>query len=194
MVGYQADFAPFMVDEDGPCGLVIDRLVPLLTAQGVRASWVALALTEQLPALESGDVDMLAGLGVTAERAEQLVFGPALVRTGGALFRLTGAADGAYRIATPSSGPLRLAVTEAFPESEVELVQDYPAALNAVVEGSAAAAALNFHVGWEVAERLHPGGFVAPEEPFAPVDLAPAALAGHECAGLLARLAAASSP
>ncbi len=187
-IGYQADFSPFMFDDGGPRGLVVDRLSPLIALETAEVQWVPLTLTAQLDALRSGEVDVLAALGVTAVREEELVFGPNLVRTGGALFRMRGASGPPRRIATPSAGPLSIAAGEAFAPAEVMLVADYPAALDAVVDGSADAAALNVHVGEEIARRHHPRRFAAPDQPFASLALAPATLRDTAGAALLQRL------
>ena len=163
-----------MADDEGPRGIVIDSLVARLAALDWAPDWVPLQLDDQIPTLLSGDVDMLAGLGVTAERQEQVVFGAPLVETGGALFRLVDDRSELLRIATPSSGPLVRHTSAAYPDIRVVEVDDYPAALAAVLDGEVEAAALNLHVGAEFAERHHPGYFDLPRHAFAPVALAPA--------------------
>lgn len=173
-VGYQADFPPFMAGDDAPEGLVIDALRERVDALDWTLEWVPLALPEQIPALMENRVDMLAALGVTQERSEQVVFGSPLVQTGGAMFRLVGDRSEVLRIATPATGPLLRSTAESYPAARVVAVDDYPAALAAVFDGEVEAAALNIHVGAEFAERHHPGCFEHPRYPFAPVDLAPA--------------------
>ena len=183
-IGYQADFPPFMQEGDPPAGLVIDALdsgVDALRRAGVDVGWVPLTLAGQMPALADGRVDMLAGLAVTAERRHSLVFGKPLVRTGGALFVARGtSASLVRRIVTPASGPLRAPVSTRFPDCELVDAEDYPDALSRVVEGRAAAAALNLHVGSALAEREFAGLFELPRELFAALDLAPAYPPNHD--------------
>ncbi len=191
-IGYQVDFPPFMQVGDPPTGLLIDALSPgveALQGTGVIVDWVPLTLADQVPALTAGRVDLLAGLGVTAERARAIVFGETLVRTGGALFvrRAAGSppSPGANpnpvrRIVTPSSGPLREPTRAAFPDCGLLDADDYPDALAQVLAGRADAAALNRHVGMAVAERQYPGQFELPQEPFAVIELAPAYAPDHD--------------
>ena len=181
-IGYQIDFPPFMHEADPPVGLVIDALGPgvdVLRGAGAQVDWVPLTLANQLGALTEGRVDLLAGLGVTAERARTLVFGKSLVRTGGALFVRRGT-DRVRRIVTPTSGPLREPVRTAFPDCALVDADDYPDALSQVVGGHADAAALNLHVGSVLAEREHAGLLELPQVLFTVVELAPAYARGHD--------------
>jgi len=181
-IGYQADFPPFMFQQDGPAGLVIDALASAvvdLGEAGAEIAWMALALDHQQQALIDGEVDLLAGLGVTPDRARDVVFGEALVRTGGALFRRQGASS-LERIVTPRSGPLHEPTGAAFPECELLDATDYKHALDQVRAGRADAAALNIHVGAVLAERDYPGLVDLPNEPFAIVELAPAYAPDHD--------------
>lgn len=181
-IGYQVDFPPFMHEGHRPAGLVIDALAPgvdALRRAGAEVGWVPLTLEGQERALIDGRVDLLAGLGVTADRARRLVFGKPLVRTGGALFARRGT-DSVRRIVTPISGPLREPASTAFPECELLDAEDYPDALRQVVAGHADAAALNLHVGAVLAEREHAGLLEIRQESFAVVELAPAYAQKHD--------------
>lgn len=171
-----------MFEGDPPAGLVIDALAPgvdALRRAGADVGWVPLTLADQVPALTEGRVDLLAGLGVTADRRKRLVFGKPLVRTGGALFAGRGTSL-VQRIVTPTSGPLREPVGAAFPDCTLLDAADYPDALSQVLAGRADAAALNLHVGTALAEREHPGLFELPQEPFSPIELAPAYTPNHD--------------
>ncbi|MGI9616158.1 MAG: substrate-binding periplasmic protein [Acidimicrobiales bacterium] len=181
-IGYQADFPPFMYDDGRPAGLVIDALAPAAEAlheAGVTIDWKPLLLGGQERSLAEEQVDLLAGLGVTTDRAARLVFGEPLVRTGGALFAPSGASV-MQRIVTPTAGPLRQSTIDSFPDCEVLDAEDYPDALAKVLAGHADAAALNIHVGRVLAEREHRGSFELPEERFTTVELAPAYLQAHD--------------
>ena len=182
-VGYQEDFPPFVASGPaGPQGLAVDILTAGFEKLGIDAEWVPLSLTEQISALCNGDVDMLACLGVTAERQNEVVFGELIIRTGGALFTLEGQWAEPTRIVTPSAGPLIAATQAAYPTCSIVKAGDYPHALSLVIEGYADAAALNFHVGSQVAEREFPGRFAPPDTTFQTVYLAPAWAPSHDAA------------
>ena len=182
-VGYQEDFPPFVASGPaGPEGLAVDILMTGFAKLGIEADWVELSLVEQIPALRSGDVDMLACLGVTAERQNEVVFGEPIIQTGGALFTLQERPAELARIVTPSAGPLVAATQAAYPTCSVVEADNYPHALGLVIEGHADAAALNFHVGRQIAEREFPQRFTFPDTTFHTVYLAPAWAPSHAAA------------
>lgn len=158
----------------------MDRLAAAWDAGDV-VEWVPLSLDEQIPTLVDGAVDMLAALGVTEGRAAAVDFGPALVVTGGALFAAAGTTAGdPARIATPAAGPLTDAVRAEFPAAELVLVTDYAGAFAVVLDGEVDAAALNLHVGAQMAARDHAGRIAVPDRSFRPVELAPAFRPGDD--------------
>ena len=169
-----------MASPAGPQGLAVAILTTGFEKLGTEADWVPLSLTEQISALCNGEVDMLACLGVTTERQSQVVFGDPIIRTGGALFTIERQPTELTRIVTPSAGPLVAATQAAYPTCSVVEVDNYPQALRRVVDGHADAAALNFHVGSQLAEREFPGRFAAPETTFQTVYLAPAWAPTHD--------------
>ena len=182
-VGYQEDFPPFVASGPaGPEGLAVDILMTGFSKLGIEADWVELSLAEQIPVLRSGDVDMLACLGVTAERQNEVVFGEPIIQTGGALFTLQERPAELARIVTPSAGPLVAATQAAYPTCSVVEADNYPHALGLVIEGHADAAALNFHVGRQIAEREFPQRFTFPDTTFHTVYLAPAWAPSHAAA------------
>ena len=182
-VGYQEDFSPFaMAGPAGPQGLAVDILTDGFEQLGTDSDWVPLSLAGQISALRSGEVDMLACLGVTAERQHEVVFGEPIIKTGGALFTLQGQTTEPDRIVTPIAGPLARATQAAYPTCSVIDADSYPHALTLVVDGCADAAALNFHVGNQVAEREFPGTFAPPDTTFQTVYLAPAWAPTHDLA------------
>lgn len=180
-VGYQEDFPPFVGSGPaGPQGLAVDILTAGFEKLGIDAKWVHLSLAGQIPALRNGDVDMLACLGVTAERQNEVVFGKPIIQTGGALFTLQERPTELARIVTPSAGPLVAATQAAYPTCSVVEADNYPHALGLVIEGHADAAALNFHVGRQIAEREFPQRFTLPDTTFHTVHLAPAWAPTHD--------------
>jgi len=180
-VGYQEDFSPFAaLGPDGAEGLAVDILTGGFETLGVEVSWVPLPLDRQLASLNGREVDLLACLGITDERQKEVVFGEPIIQTGGAIFRLLETPTKPVRIVTPSAGPLVTATKNSFPECSVVTVDDYLAALKSVVEGHADAAALNVHVGQQVAEREFPEKFDYPSPIFREVFLAPAWALEHD--------------
>jgi len=180
-VGYQEDFSPFAaLGPEGPEGLAVDILARGFESLGVEVSWMPLPLDRQLSSLSEGEVDLLACLGITDERRREVVFGEPILLTGGAIFRLLEMPTELVRIATPSAGPLTTVTKNSFPDCSLVTVDDYPTALKLVVEGRADAAALNAHVGQQVAEREFPGKFDFSSPIFHEVSLAPAWALEHD--------------
>ena len=174
-VGYQEDFSPFAaLGSGGPEGIAVDILSLTFGELALEVEWVPLSLEHQISALLQNDVDVLACLGVTDQRKSQVVFGEPIILTGGVLFRLLGAPVKNDRIVTPLRGPLVSSTKETFPKSSVVTVDGYPEALKSVFEGRADAAALNIHVGRQMAERELPGKFDSPGPVFKEISLAPA--------------------
>lgn len=174
-IGYISNFSPFCSTEsDGPEGLIVDRLGSYMAFFGLDVVWIPTSLDEQVDWLLTGRLDLIAALGITAERREVVAFTHPLIETGGALFFPRDATESPRRIVTPRSGPLAESAQRSFPDSELRLVDDYKAALDAVSGGDADAAALNLHVGAEMADRTYPGQFRIPDRPFHIVCLAAA--------------------
>lgn len=198
-IGYNPDFAPFAALKDGQAvGSVIERLVPALEAAGLEATFVPVPLPEMKARLLAGDVDALAGVGMAGERQDIFAFSKPLVVTGGAWIAaadsgwpgdddLRAAAPGRWRVVTPALGPLVAPIRERFPDLDLTVCEDYPSALQAVLDGHADAAALNLHVGCLMAQRDHPGQFRMPETPFVTLPLGLAVPSGDP-AGLLPRI------
>jgi ABC-type amino acid transport substrate-binding protein len=174
-IGYLSNFSPFCsTRSDRPEGLIVDRLGSCIALLGLDVVWIPTSLDEQVDWLLTGRLDLIAALGITAERSEVVAFTHSLIETGGALFSRRDATESPTTIVTPRSGPLVGSVQRSFPDSELRLVGDYKEALDAVSDGEAGAAALNLHVGAEMADRMHPGQFRIPDRPFHVVRLAAA--------------------
>jgi ABC-type amino acid transport substrate-binding protein len=132
-----------------------------LRRSGITAQFLALDDSELLTRLAHGSVDVIAPIAVTAERRKRVRFSAALVSTAAAWFirresgRSAGEAPaGGETVATPSSGPLEALLRQRFPELMILPTPDYDAALDSVVRGRAAVAALNLHAGREHARRF----------------------------------------
>ncbi len=171
-------------------GLLIELAGAALRRAGRWPRYVPLAHAELLPALWAGRVDCVAALGVVPDRQERLRFSRPLLISGGAWFMTRASRWGPLAggvIATPVSGPLAGIVRGRFPALRVLAVADYRAAFEAVLCGTAHAAALNFHAGRHQARKDFPGCFSIPEHPFAPVPMSIAFRPGA-CAALVDRV------
>lgn len=190
-VGTHRDFPPFCRVADGHAsGLVVDRFRAALSGSAVAIEWQGLDLPDMIPALERDAVDLLCGIGASDERARRLDISEPIVVTGGAGFGRaaeTGidleagppawAAMG-LRIVSPAAGPL-LAPLRAVAGLHVRDGVDYATSLAMLLRGEADVAALNFHVGREIAERDHPGRVRLPARPYLDVPLVAAAPKGR---------------
>jgi hypothetical protein len=67
---------------------------------------------------------------------------------------------------TPSAGPLTDIISRTAPAVKLSLTTDYEQSLARVIDGSADAAALNYHAGAVSAARLHPGQITKPSAMF----------------------------
>ena len=196
-IGYNGDFAPFAFEDAGQArGLAIDTTRSALGGAGLDADFTPFGLSKMFDALLDGAIDMLAGTGAAAARAEQFAFSRPLVATGGAWFPraavawpsdadLNAGVGQGLRVVTPAAGPLAAHIGQTFPQLDLATCDDYAAALDQVTTGAADAAALNFHVGCAMVEG--DARVTTPAGAFIQVNLALAVLAGDP-AGLLALL------
>ncbi len=178
-VGYNLDFAPFCFEEHGSArGLVIERVATIFESSEIPFEFLPVRLPDMITALDTGRVDVLAGIASTLDRRSKLSFSKPLVMTGGAWFALKGGSvdcepdAGAWRVVTPAAGPLAAPIQKRYPLIKLETCGDYDAALQTVVNGKADAAALNFHVGKLLCDKNYPDMFQRPAAPFFPVPLA----------------------
>jgi len=177
-IGYEADFAPLTFREDGDaCGFVIEILTLIFARIGRTAEYIPVPLPDQEKALAAGTIDAIAFKAVIPERAAAYDFSAPITVSGAAWFARDGIiTDGCpspgSRIATPGAGPLLAQLRSRYPDFDYPAVGTYAEALDAVIDGAADCAALNFHVGRYLAERDHPGIFSLPEAPFQTLDLA----------------------
>jgi polar amino acid transport system substrate-binding protein len=177
-IGFNPDFAPFGFVEDGTAvGLVIGRIRHAAEAAGVAVSFEQVALPEMSAHLKNGKVEALAAVAQIPDRASDYSHSAPIVDTGGAWFTLKETAwpddadlrlvaEGRWQVTTPGAGPLVEKVQNDFPTLGLQLCEDYPEALQMVVEAKVDAAALNWQVGTELAEKLYPGRFTPPNSPF----------------------------
>ncbi len=188
-IGFDDPLPPFAWLERGrPTGLLIDRVAAIVAASGCTAEFVALPLERSEEALLAGEVDLLAFKAVVSHRRDALAFSRPIQSTGAALFALRGtpvadhgdpAECAGQAIATPRRGPLAALLAQRCHGCTVVPTAGYGEALQAVVDGVAAAAALNVHVGAHWARTAFPGRFAPPAGQFADLELAIAAARGR---------------
>jgi len=185
-VGHDPDFPPFgWRAGDESRGWLIELVAAALTRARIKPRFVPTPLPRLDAALESGEIDAIAFHGVVPERKIKFAYSAPLVASGGAWFVPETIAwaddtppDGAS-VATPERGPLVGVIERRYPSVKLVKVADYPAALNAALDGKADAAALNLHVGAYLVRRDYAGRFHLPKKPFLPIDMAFCCLAGE---------------
>lgn len=83
-------------------------------------------------------------------------------------------------IVTPGQGPLAAQIRRDYPQINLLTVESYDAALNAVLDGRADVAALNFQVGQQLVARKYSGKFALPEQPYTKLPFAFAVAKGRQ--------------
>jgi len=198
IVGYDPDFYPFTCQSGDNCsGLLVDMTQCTLELSGLHSTFVPVALSSSLSALDRGEIDALCGVAVTPQRAPQYAFSSPLTTTGGAWFFRDGPDGGARSpqspprsVATPAAGPLAAIIETQFPGVEIVSTSTYGAAFAEVLNGTVEAAALNYHVGCLRLHRDYPGQFRLPETMFQSISLA-LAFRSHQPAPVIEKINAA---
>lgn len=80
---------------------------------------------------------------------------------------------------TPRTGPLAAYIQKNAPDVKLIITKDYEESLSRLVEGEAEAAALGFHVGISIANRLYPGKVTLPQNMFTELPFAVAVEKGR---------------
>ena len=180
-VGFDQPFRPLAWMEGGQAqGPLIERARLLLAQAGFQPSFNPYPNEAIEAALAAGDIDLIAFKGILPQRASSLAFSLPILRSGTALFlpangRLGVSGDitamEGRLVTTPRRGPLAALITANYPGVRLLLTGSYEEALRRVVDGEAAAAVLNFHVGayWSRTLALP---IVIPPRPFMDVDMA----------------------
>jgi ABC-type amino acid transport substrate-binding protein len=190
-VGYNSDFRPFAWEEGEEArGDLIDICRDLFYKIGLPVDFVALGLAAGQLALQKGEIDALAGVAISPDRKDQLVFSKPLIETGGAWFTLNDTEwpndaeledRGRKQLAvtTPAKGPLLAIIKSRFPNLKPVPCDDYTQALQLVLERTVDAAALNLHVGSHMIASRHPDRFRPTTTAFYKVALGLAILPGN---------------
>jgi len=162
-------FPPFSEVKNGKSeGLQIDVLRAASARVGLELEFVAAPLDQMEQALKDGRADAFL-TAMTPERLKSYDFSAPVVTTGGALFVRAPSptpesllALSGKVVVTPQSGPLADLISRSAPAVKLSVTVDYEQSLARVIEGSADAAALNYHAGAIVAARLYPGRITKP--------------------------------
>jgi polar amino acid transport system substrate-binding protein len=142
------------------------------------------------PTFEDGHADV----SITPERLQLCDFTDALVVTGGSIFvrapsvppeNLTALAG--KTLVTPQTGPIAPFIQKTAPAVKLVVTTDYEDSLGRLVRGEVDAAALGYHVGLRISERLYPGQIIGSPHMFIELSLAVAVPKGKQ-ADVLTRL------
>jgi len=153
-------------------GLLIDVLRAASARVGLELEFVAAPVEQMEQTLTDGRADALL-TGMTPERLKSYDFSATVVTTGGALFvraptptpENLSAMSGKV-VVTPRAGPLADIISRTAPAVKLSLTTDYAQSLARVIDGSADAAALNYHAGAVIAARLYPEQITKPRGMF----------------------------
>jgi polar amino acid transport system substrate-binding protein len=153
-------------------GLLIDVLRAASARVGLEVEFVPAPLEQMEQTLKDGRADALL-TGITPERLKSYDFSASVVTTGGALFvrAPTPTPESLFAmsgkvVVTPSAGPLADIISRTAPAVKLSLTTDYEQSLARVIDGSADAAALNYHAGAVIAARLYPEQITKPRGMF----------------------------
>lgn len=195
-IAYDPSFAPitFRGRHGEAEGEAVRRIAAACAGAGVACRFEPAALADQDRLLAGREVDALAAVAATPERANRFALSRPFLETGAAWFSPVpfdpSRAPDATPVTTPAAGPLVAVLGAKWPRLQIVPASSYLDALQRVLAGQAVAAALNIDAGRQICARDFPGCFVLPDAPFLAVELAIACLKGaHD--GVLARLSAA---
>jgi polar amino acid transport system substrate-binding protein len=174
-------------------GLLIDVLRAASARVGLEIEFVGVPLDQMEQTLKGGRADAFL-TAMTPERMKLYDFSAPVVTTGGALFVRAPSpmpenllAMSGKVVVTPRAGPLADLISRTAPAVRLSLATDYEQSLARVIDGSADAAALNYHAGAVLAARLYPGQITKPPAMFQETVNAVAVPKG-KLLGFLARL------
>ena len=194
-VAHDQGFPPFAEVRDGKSeGLAVDIFCAAATRAGVEVKFVPVPFEQRQLTLEDGRADAYFPLSITPERLQLFDFTDEMVVTGGSIFvrapnvppeNLTALAD--MILVTPRTGPIAPFIQRTAPAVKLVVTTDYEDSLNRLIRGEADAAALGYHVGLRISNRLYPGQIIGSPHMFMELPLAVAVPKGKR-ADLLVRL------
>jgi polar amino acid transport system substrate-binding protein len=186
-IAYADVFPPFTELKDGKAeGLAVDIVRAAAVRVGVDVQFVAVPFEQVQRTLDDGRADAVFPLTVTPERLPLFDFSNVFLVTGGALFVRVpnttpeglGSLVGKI-VVTPRTGPLAAFIQKNAPNVKLDITKDYEESLARLMKGDAEAAALGFHVGISIANRLYPGQVTLPKTMFTELPFAVAVKKGQ---------------
>ena len=194
-VAHDSGFPPFAEVKDGRSeGLAVDIFRAAAVRAGIDVKFLPVSFEHRQLTLADGRADAYFPLSITPERLQLFDFSDVLIVTGGSLFvrasdvppeSLTSLV--AKIVVTPRTGPIAPFIQKTAPTIRLVVTKDYEDSLGRLVRGEAVAAALSYHVGSRIADRLYPGQVLRSPNMFLELPLAVAVPKG-ERAELLTRL------
>ena len=187
-IAHDQDFPPFAKFKDGKSeGLAVDIFRAAAARAGIEVKFVPVPFEQRQLTLEDGRADAYFPLSITPERLQLFDFTDELIATGGSLFVRAPnvppenlAALAGKVLLTPRTGPIAPFVQKTSPAVKLVVTTDYEDSLGRLVRGEADAAALGYHVGLCISERLYPGQIIASPHMFIELPLAVAVPKGKQ--------------
>ena len=174
-------------------GLLIDVLRAASARVGLELAFIGVSVDQMEQTLKDGRADAFLS-AMTPERMKLYDFSAPVMTTGGALFVRAPSSMpenlltmSGKVVVTPRAGPLADLISRTAPAVRLSLTTDYEQSLARVIDGSADAAALNFHAGTMIAARLYPDQITTPRAMFQEIANAVAVPKGQQ-SEFLARL------
>jgi polar amino acid transport system substrate-binding protein len=153
-------------------GLLIDVLRAASARVGLEIEFVPAPLEQMEQTLRDGRADAVL-TAMTPERLKVYDFSAPVLATGGAFFVRAPnpppenlLAMSGKVLVTPKAGPLADLISRTAPAVKLSLTTNYEQSFARVIDGSADAAALNFHAGAVIAARLYPDRITKPATMF----------------------------
>ena len=185
-IAHNTPFPPFAELKDGKSqGLAIDILRTAAGRAGIETEFIAVPIEQVEQTLRDGRADALLQ-SPNPERLKSLDFSAPVLTTGGALYVRSPNPTpenllvmSGKVVVTPQAGPLAAIISRSAPAVKLSVTTDYEQSLARLIDGTADAAALNYHVGGALADRLYPGQVTKPRGMFWEAPLAIGVLKGQ---------------
>ena len=186
-IAYPNLFPPFAELRDEKAeGLAVEIVRAAAGHAGIEVEFVAVPFEQVQRTLEDGRAEAVFPLTITPERLPLFDFSDPFLVTGGALFVRSpnstpqGLSSLVGKIVvTPRTGPLAAYFQKNAPDIKLVIAKDYEESFSRLVKGEADAAALGFHVGVSIANRLYPGQVTLPKNMFTELPFAVAVVKGQ---------------
>jgi polar amino acid transport system substrate-binding protein len=139
---------------------------------GIETEFIAVPIEQMEQTLRDGRAGALLQ-APNPERLKLLDFSAPVLITGGALYVRSPSptpenllAMSGKVVVAPQAGPLAAVISRSAPAVKLSVTTDYEQSLARLVDGTADAAALNYHVGGTLADRFYPGQVTKPHGMF----------------------------